>query len=253
MYSLTGLWSKDVLNISLPVVSGCLQALFCKSSDMATCLEQIFGRATELHDGEITMPWHDLQWYNEIILTSPQTTRMSILSAPTSCRSLIESVLYRSTRRAFHSSKSCCLPAKCVFTSFFNIAVNTTTSGRQQPNRTDSFCRTVVSSHWRRSTCGGSRQQHWEGQKIYREETWLCQKHFELQQNVSRTYPDIRLFQFCYDFCDTSSDHCDTRTILQRTKIYLKLFAVNDGWREAITDLLIFLYKQIYKLIWTVR
>ena len=110
------------------------------------------------------------------------------------------------------------------------------TSGRQQPNCTDSFCRTVVSSHWRRSTCGGSRQQYWEGQKIYREETWLCQKHFELQQNVSRTYPDIRLFQFCYDFCDTSSDHCDTRTILQRTKIHQKLFVVSDGldgWREA--------------------
>ena len=55
---------------------------------MATCLEQIFARATELHDGEITMPWHDLQRDNEIILTSPQTTGMSILSAPTSCRSL---------------------------------------------------------------------------------------------------------------------------------------------------------------------
>ena len=96
----------------------------------------------------------------------------------------IDSVLYRSTRRAFHSSKSCCLPAKCVFTSFFNIAVNTTTSGRQQPNRTDSFCRTVVSLRWRRNTCGGSRQQYWEGQKIHREETWLCQKRFELQQNL---------------------------------------------------------------------
>ena len=42
-------------------VSGCLQAMFCKSSDMATCLEQIFARATELHDGEITILWHDLQ------------------------------------------------------------------------------------------------------------------------------------------------------------------------------------------------
>ena len=119
------------------------------------------------------------------------------------------------------------------FYQLFKTAVNTTTSGWQQPNCTDSFCRTVVSSHWRRSTCGGSRQQYWEGQNIYREETWLCQKHFESQQNVSGTYPDIRLFQFCYDFCDTSSDHCDTRTILQRTKIYQKLFAVNDGWREA--------------------
>ena len=52
----------------------------------------------------------------------------------------------------------------------------------------------------------------------------LCQKRFELQQNLSGTYPDIRLFQFCYDFCDTSSDRCDTRT-----KKYQKLFAVNDG------------------------
>ena len=60
-YECTGLGSKDVLNISLPVVSDFLQALFCKSFDMAICLEQIFGRATELHDGEITMPWHDLQ------------------------------------------------------------------------------------------------------------------------------------------------------------------------------------------------
>ena len=32
---------------------------------------------------------------------------------------IIDSVLYRSTRRSFHSSKGCCLPAKCVFTSFF--------------------------------------------------------------------------------------------------------------------------------------
>ena len=30
----------------------------------------------------------------------------------------IDSVLYRSTRRAFHSSKSCCLPAKCVLPAF---------------------------------------------------------------------------------------------------------------------------------------
>jgi hypothetical protein len=42
---------------------------------MANYLEQIFARATELHDGEITMPWHDQQRDNEIILTSPQTTR----------------------------------------------------------------------------------------------------------------------------------------------------------------------------------
>ena len=119
------------------------------------------------------------------------------------------------------------------FYQLFNIAVNTTTSGRQQPNRTDSFCRTMVSSHWRRSTCGGSRQQYWEGQKIYREETWLCQKRFELQQNLSGKYSDIQMFQVCYNFCSTSSDHCDTRTILQRTKIYKKLFAVNEGWRAA--------------------
>ena len=85
----------DVLNISLSVVSGC-QALFCNSSDMATCLKQIFARATELHDGEITMPWHDLQRDNEIILTSPQTTRMSILSAPYFLP-FTDSVLYRST------------------------------------------------------------------------------------------------------------------------------------------------------------
>ena len=82
--------------------------------------------------------------------------------------------------------------------------------------------------------CGGS----WavmEAAKDYtmKRRTWLCQKRFELQQNLSGTYPDIRLFQFCYDFCDTSSYHCVTRTILKRTKIYQKLFAVNDGWREA--------------------
>ena len=99
--------SKDVLNISLPVVSGC-QALFCNSSDMATCLEQIFGRATELHDGEITMPWHDLQRYNEIILTSPQTTRMSILSASTSCRSLTVSCIAKLDERFTRQKVAAC-------------------------------------------------------------------------------------------------------------------------------------------------
>ena len=49
---------KDGLNISLHIESGC-QALFCNSSEMATFLEQIFARATELHDEEITMPWQD--------------------------------------------------------------------------------------------------------------------------------------------------------------------------------------------------
>ena len=34
--------------------------------------------------------------------------------------SFIDSVLYRSTRRSFHSSKSCCLPAKCVLPAFLN-------------------------------------------------------------------------------------------------------------------------------------
>ena len=134
------------------------------------------------------------------------------------------------------AAKNTTLPA-CQLNAFLPDFLNSSKYNDICPKAAKpySFCRTVVSSRWRRSTCGGSRQQYWEGQKIYREETWLCQKHFELQQNVSRTYPDIRLFQFCYDFCDTSSDHCDMRTILQRTKIGLhrKLFAVNDGWREA--------------------
>ena len=208
---------------------------------MAICLEQIFGRATELHvhvhDGEITKPWHDLQWYNEIILTSPQTTRMHeyfkracILN---SCRSLTVSCIAQLDER-FTRQKVAACQLNAFLPAFLNIAVNTTTSGRQQPNRTDSFCRTVVSSRWRQTYMRWQQTAVLGGrQKIHREETWLCQKRFELLQNLSGTYPDIRLFQFCYDFCDTSSDHCDTRTILQRTKIYQKLFAVNDGWREA--------------------
>jgi hypothetical protein len=47
--------ANDVLDISLPVVSDC-QARFCNSFEMATCLQQIFAGATELHEGEITMP-----------------------------------------------------------------------------------------------------------------------------------------------------------------------------------------------------
>ena len=99
---------RRVEHFASVVISGCLQALFCKSCDMATCLEQIFGRATELHDGEITMPWHDLQRYNEIILTSPQTTRMSILSAPTSCRSLTVSCIAQLDERFTRQKVAAC-------------------------------------------------------------------------------------------------------------------------------------------------
>ena len=74
----------------------------------------------------------------------------------------------------------------------------------------------------------------WEGQKIHREEIWrtvpkTLRVAAELKWDISR-YPAVSVL---LRFCDTSSDHCDTRTILQRTKKYQKLFAVNDGWREA--------------------
>jgi hypothetical protein len=65
-------------------------------------------RATELHDGEITMPWHDLQRDNKIILTSPQTTRMSILSAPTSCRSLTVSCIAQLDERFTRQKAAAC-------------------------------------------------------------------------------------------------------------------------------------------------
>ena len=105
-----GLWSKDVLNISLPVVSGC-QALFCNSSEMATCLEQIFARATELHDGEKSRycgTTYKLQRDNGIILTSPQTTRMSILSEPTSYRSLTVSCIAKLDERFTRQRAAAC-------------------------------------------------------------------------------------------------------------------------------------------------
>jgi hypothetical protein len=53
-YECTGLRIKDVLNISIPVLGGCQQF---RHGNLF--YQQIFARATELHDGEITMPWHD--------------------------------------------------------------------------------------------------------------------------------------------------------------------------------------------------
>ena len=150
----------------------------------------------------------------------------------------------------FTRQKAAAYQLNAFLPAFFNIAVNTTKSDRQQPNRTDSFCRTVVSSRWRQAYMRWQQTAvlGWTKDTPWRDLT--VPKRFELQQNLSGIYPPV---SGLLRFCDTSSDHCDTWTILQRTKKYQKVFAINGGWREANgLAQCSYLYKQRHKLIWTV-
>ena len=77
---------------------------------MAICLEQIFARVTELHDGEITMPWHDLHAVIQRNHSNVTANNAHEYFKRAYFLPFIDSVLYRSTRRAFQSSKKL-LPA----------------------------------------------------------------------------------------------------------------------------------------------
>ena len=96
-------------------ISGCLQALFCKSFDMAICLEQIFGRATELHDAMARLTVIYQRNHSNVTANNAHEN----LSAPTSCRSLTVSCIAQLDERFTRQKVAACMPAKCVFTRFF--------------------------------------------------------------------------------------------------------------------------------------
>jgi hypothetical protein len=115
----------------------------------------------------------------------------------------------------YQSWKSCCLPAKSIFTSFLNSS-KYEYIGRQ-PSCTQ-FLPEVVTSHCRRSTWGDSRTG--SDKTLYREETRSAVLE-ALRVGSELTWGISGCFSFVTNFCDTTSDHCITRTITQRTKLYI--------------------------------